>query len=634
MTKDSFVEFSNTAQCMNNNDCKISNTSQTAKSDGITTEFHHCPEKTLTSNTPSNHLNLFHKSKENNFQPFPAGRRGALQLWQFLVNLLDDPSNGSCILWTGRGLEFKLVDPEEVARRWGLQKNRTTMNYDKLSRSLRYYYEKGIMQKVGGERYVYRFVCDPEVLMSMNWPDSMGQIDFNRLYPPNGSYSGENIIKESEMGSNLNHSTNSNIGLDEPLKPGEISFKRKSEKTCSIEELSKRKRCLEGKNSYNYLSSQNNEEFQSVNPESLPNNGTCNGKTTNSENYQYRNDPNQFLLQPVSNHASNFGNVNYPNHGTYNPVSPKVFPQITGELHHHHFHYHHFPPPPPYGTPGIYNFPPLMSAMTPALTGSAVGATSDLINQMNFPGSFNTCIPPSMEKYGNYSQMNVNGPGLLQPAQQQSQQQSVHEDKQFSQNNTENPNLEGNGKNYSVQENNSHKNQQDEKMGAQELQVLNPDFPAQTTRTGLASLTETAISFTRGEFQYQLPNFEDNGQKITSGQNGALNSNNSNELTNCSNSVINPIYPFNPQINYGMYNANANMNYSNPYSNYNMSMNLSMCCPPNFHHFPNMTHFPAFPPINHGFPLPPIAPVNCRTERIPATEGNSQGGTGNEFRVF
>jgi hypothetical protein len=42
-------------------------------------------------------------------------RRGSLQLWQFLVALLDDPSNSSCISWTGRGMEFKLVEPEEVS---------------------------------------------------------------------------------------------------------------------------------------------------------------------------------------------------------------------------------------------------------------------------------------------------------------------------------------------------------------------------------------------------------------------------------------------------------------------------------------------------------------------------------------
>ena len=41
------------------------------------------------------------------------------------------------------------------------------MNYDKLSRSLRYYYEKGIMQKVAGERYVYKFVCNPEALFQV-----------------------------------------------------------------------------------------------------------------------------------------------------------------------------------------------------------------------------------------------------------------------------------------------------------------------------------------------------------------------------------------------------------------------------------------------------------------------------------
>ncbi|NXO71993.1 ETV5 protein, partial [Phainopepla nitens] len=93
----------------------------------------------------------------------PYQRRGSLQLWQFLVTLLDDPANAHFIAWTGRGMEFKLIEPEE---------NRPAMNYDKLSRSLRYYYEKGIMQKVAGERYVYKFVCDPDALFSMAYPDN------------------------------------------------------------------------------------------------------------------------------------------------------------------------------------------------------------------------------------------------------------------------------------------------------------------------------------------------------------------------------------------------------------------------------------------------------------------------------
>jgi len=86
-------------------------------------------------------------------------KRGSLQLWQFLLQLLSQEDTSTIIEWTKlNAAEFKLLDPEEVARRWGIQKNRPTMNYDKLSRSLRYYYEKGIMQKVAGERYVYRFI--------------------------------------------------------------------------------------------------------------------------------------------------------------------------------------------------------------------------------------------------------------------------------------------------------------------------------------------------------------------------------------------------------------------------------------------------------------------------------------------
>uniref|UniRef100_A0A5F8GXJ0 ETS domain-containing protein n=1 Tax=Monodelphis domestica TaxID=13616 RepID=A0A5F8GXJ0_MONDO len=66
----------------------------------------------------------------------------SVTLWQFLLQLLKEQSNGHLIAWTSSDGEFKLVDAEEVARLWGLRKNKTNMNYDKLSRALRYYYDK------------------------------------------------------------------------------------------------------------------------------------------------------------------------------------------------------------------------------------------------------------------------------------------------------------------------------------------------------------------------------------------------------------------------------------------------------------------------------------------------------------
>lgn len=39
------------------------------------------------------------------------------------------------------------------------------MNYEKLSRGLRYYYDKNIIRKTVGKRYVYRFVCNLQDLL-------------------------------------------------------------------------------------------------------------------------------------------------------------------------------------------------------------------------------------------------------------------------------------------------------------------------------------------------------------------------------------------------------------------------------------------------------------------------------------
>ncbi|XP_060113645.1 ETS translocation variant 2 [Heteronotia binoei] len=90
---------------------------------------------------------------------------GPIQLWRFLLELLQDGSCQAFICWTGNGWEFKLQDPHEVARRWGQRKNKPRMTYEKLSRGLRYYYHKNIIHKTSGQRYVYRFVRDVRGLL-------------------------------------------------------------------------------------------------------------------------------------------------------------------------------------------------------------------------------------------------------------------------------------------------------------------------------------------------------------------------------------------------------------------------------------------------------------------------------------
>ncbi|XP_023389750.1 ETS domain-containing protein Elk-3 isoform X3 [Pteropus vampyrus] len=88
----------------------------------------------------------------------------AITLWQFLLQLLLDQKHEHLICWTSNDGEFKLLKAEEVAKLWGLRKNKTNMNYDKLSRALRYYYDKNIIKKVIGQKFVYKFVSFPEIL--------------------------------------------------------------------------------------------------------------------------------------------------------------------------------------------------------------------------------------------------------------------------------------------------------------------------------------------------------------------------------------------------------------------------------------------------------------------------------------
>ncbi|XP_078132771.1 transforming protein p54/c-ets-1-like [Sander vitreus] len=104
---------------------------------------------------------------------------GPIQLWQFLLELLTDCSCQSCISWTGDGWEFKLTDPDEVALLWGKKKNKPKMNYEKLSRGLRYYYDKNIIRKTAGKRYVYRFVCNLQGLLGYEPEELHAMLDIS-----------------------------------------------------------------------------------------------------------------------------------------------------------------------------------------------------------------------------------------------------------------------------------------------------------------------------------------------------------------------------------------------------------------------------------------------------------------------
>ena len=62
------------------------------------------------------------------------------------------------VSFQGEHGEFVIKDPDEVARLWGARKCKPHMNYDKLSRALRYYYNKRILYKTKVRRVV-KYAC-------------------------------------------------------------------------------------------------------------------------------------------------------------------------------------------------------------------------------------------------------------------------------------------------------------------------------------------------------------------------------------------------------------------------------------------------------------------------------------------
>ncbi|XP_031727104.1 ETS domain-containing transcription factor ERF [Anarrhichthys ocellatus] len=111
----------------------------------------------------------------------PGSRQ--IQLWHFILELLRKEEYHDVIAWQGDYGEFVIKDPDEVARLWGARKCKPQMNYDKLSRALRYYYNKRILHKTKGKRFTYKFNFNKLVLVNYPFID-MGSGRVPQSAPP------------------------------------------------------------------------------------------------------------------------------------------------------------------------------------------------------------------------------------------------------------------------------------------------------------------------------------------------------------------------------------------------------------------------------------------------------------------
>jgi len=90
-----------------------------------------------------------------------------LNLWQFILSILQDPLTcPCCIYWVDiqQGI-FKIADSKFLSKLWGISINKPKMNYQMLSRSLRYSYDLKIIRKVPNCHLTYQFCKLPSSIV-------------------------------------------------------------------------------------------------------------------------------------------------------------------------------------------------------------------------------------------------------------------------------------------------------------------------------------------------------------------------------------------------------------------------------------------------------------------------------------
>lgn len=122
-------------------------------------------KKEITSDYESEEMEsekpLKKTSRRPSKNPVPQQRKkGSKQkISSWIVSLLRNPeTNPSVITWEDepRG-KFRVTDSVKYAELWGEVKRNPNMNYEKLSRAMRYYYKNKEISMVAGERLTYAF---------------------------------------------------------------------------------------------------------------------------------------------------------------------------------------------------------------------------------------------------------------------------------------------------------------------------------------------------------------------------------------------------------------------------------------------------------------------------------------------